>query len=393
METVAKKALAYLEEKEGEMLALLARLVDIDNRTTSKEGVDEIGHILVSAYEALGFQTQRIKQEAWGDSLFLRRPGQGSRLLLIGHLDSVFPASMLEKTTRFRKEGNLAYGPGVVDMKACLVGCLYAVQALVKTGAPLPQLSLLLAGDEELGSPSIADGIAEEGRAVDFCLVTEGARPGKAIVLERKGLARADILCEGVDAHAGNEPEKGISALLPLCHRLPEIARLNRPEEDQLCLVTQLCAGEAPNVVPQKGTATVDLRFSKEEGFDELQAGIEAILGRPSESGARFSWQITKVKPPMAPTGRFEELLQAVVASSKELGIPYRFVRAGGVTDGNTVASVGTATIDGMGPVGGMMCSEQEYLEVDTLVPCSARLAATISKLSSAPGGKGKNVK
>jgi glutamate carboxypeptidase len=84
----------------------------------------------------------------------------------------------------------------------------------------------------------------------------------------------------------------------------------------------------------------------------------------------------------MVPVPGFDELLTAVIESGNELGIPYRFVKAGGITDGNTVASVGTPTIDGMGPVGGMMCSEFEYLETDTMVPCAARLALSINKLA-----------
>ena len=371
----------YLEEKHGEMMTLLERLVRIDNRSSNKTGVDQMGSILQAEYEVLGFSTERFEQTHCGSSMILRRDAPGRRVLLICHLDSVFPADMLDHPPLFRKEGNLAYGPGVVDMKACLVGCLCAVKALLDTGSPVPALSVLLAGDEELGSLSITDEIIKEGKRSDFCLVTEGARPGMALVTERKGLAKVNIRCEGKDAHAGNEPQKGINALLALCDVLPRIAALNDWDQDRFCLVTQMNAGEAPNVVPRLGTAYVDLRFSSLETYEYLKAQIDSILNAPRQDGAKLTWKTELIKPPMAPVPGFEELLNAVIQSGDELGIPYRWVKAGGITDGNTVASVGTPTLDGMGPVGGMMCSESEFLEIDTMVPCAARLALAVSKL------------
>lgn len=377
----AEKIRTYLEDKHAEMLKLLERLVTIDNRSTNKAGVDQIGAILQGEYERLGFSAERFEQTHCGSSMILRREGPGRRVLLICHLDSVYPADMLDRPPLYRREGNLAYGPGVVDMKACLVGCLYAVKALLETGALIPALSILMAGDEELGSLSIAEEIINEGKRADFCLVTEGARPGMAVVIERKGLAKVNIRCEGKDAHAGNEPQKGINALLALCDVLPRIAALNDWDADRFCLVTQMNAGEAPNVVPRLGTAYVDLRFSAMETYNYLKQQIDAILSAPRQDGAMLSWETELVKPPMAPVTGFDELLNAVIQSGDELGIPYRWVKAGGITDGNTVASVGTPTIDGMGPVGGMMCSDSEFLEVDTMVPCAARLALAISKL------------
>ena len=253
----------YLYDKESSMLALLEKLVNIDNRTSNKRGVDEIGSILKEEYEKLGFSVQVLKKEHCGNSAIARFEGSGRRVMLICHLDSVFPASMLQSEGNlFHTKGNIAYGPGVVDMKACLVGCLFAIKALKESGCSLPSLSVLLAGDEELGSLSITDEIKEEGRRSDFCLVTEGARPGMAVVVERKGLGKVNIEVKGRGAHAGNEPEKGINALLALCDVLPKIAALNNPEINKGTLVTQLFAGEAPNVVPERGKAYVDLRFS-----------------------------------------------------------------------------------------------------------------------------------
>jgi glutamate carboxypeptidase len=380
--TVAAEAIrTYLEEKHGEMMMLLERLVRIDNRSSNKTGVDQMGSILQAEFEKLGFAAERFEQEHCGSSMILRRQAPGRRVMLICHLDSVFPAAMLESEPLFRTDGNLAYGPGVVDMKACLVGCLYAVKALLDTGTPVPALSVLMAGDEELGSLSITEEIVKEGKISDFCLVTEGARPGMAVVIERKGLAKVNILCEGRGAHAGNEPQEGINALMALCDVLPRIAALNDWEKDRFCLVTQMNAGEAPNVVPQKGTAYVDLRFADMQTYEYLKNEIDRILREPRQDGAKLSWKTELIKPPMAPVPGFDELLDAVIKSGDELDIPYRWVKAGGITDGNTVASVGTPTLDGMGPVGGMMCSESEFLEVDTMVPCAARLALAVSKL------------
>jgi glutamate carboxypeptidase len=377
----AENTREYLQSRHGEMLVLLDRLVNIDNRSSHKPGVDEMCSILKQEYEKLGFTVEVFEKESCGNSAMARFEGQGRRIMLVCHLDSVFPASMIKEGNLFRTEGNLAYGPGVVDMKACLVGCLFAIKALLSTGFPLPSISVLLAGDEELGSLSITKEIKAEGRRSDFCMVTEGARPGMAVVVERKGLAKVNISARGRGAHAGNEPEKGINALLALCDVLPRIAALNDASMNKGCLVTQMNAGEAPNVVPEFGTAYVDLRFTDLAVYETMKSSIEEILGAPREDQVQISWETQLIKPPMTPVPGFDELLKAVVESGDELGIDYKFVKAGGITDGNTVASVGTPTIDGMGPVGGMMCSAEEFLEIDTMVPCAARLALSISKL------------
>ena len=371
----------YLEEMHREMMALLERLVRIDNRSSNKIGVDQLGSVLQAEFEKLGFVAERFEKEHCGSSMILRREATGRHIMLICHLDSVFPAAMLDNEPLFYTKGNLAYGPGVVDMKACLVGCLYAVKALLAAQIPIPSLSVLLAGDEELGSLSITEEIKREGKHSDFCMVTEGARPGMAVVVERKGLAKVNIAAKGRGAHAGNEPEKGISALLALCDVLPKIAAIHDASLNKGCIVTQMNAGEAPNVVPEQGTAYVDLRFTDLAIYEIMKAEIEKILGAPRNDQVDITWKTELIKPPMIPVAGFDELLHAVKESGNELGIEYKFVKAGGITDGNTVASVGTPTIDGMGPVGGMMCSPEEFLEIDTMVPCAARLALAISKL------------
>ncbi|MBO4881018.1 MAG: M20/M25/M40 family metallo-hydrolase, partial [Firmicutes bacterium] len=112
-----------------------------------------------------------------------------------------------------------------------------------------------------------------------------------------------------------------------------------------------------------------------------VETGIRKILDMTDE-GITIEYSITLNRPPLAPVPGSQELIDTVKKAGEELDIPFRFVEAGGVSDGNFVSAAGVPTIDGMGPSGGMMCSPEEYLELDTMVPCAARLALTLAKLA-----------
>lgn len=378
----AQQIRSYLESQLPEMLSLLEDLVNRNTSSDFKEGIDQAGNLMAEAYRKLGFEIEILQHHDCGNGVIARKKGNGKNILLICHLDSVFP----EGTARlksFRIEGGKAMGNGVLDMKACLVGCLYAVKALEALNIDnLPGLTVFMSGDEEKGSLAVLDAIQKEGRRSQWCLVTEGSRPGMAVVVQRKGNAFARITAHGRAAHAGNEPHVGRNAVVELALKAAKLNALNDFEKGTTVAITRMSGGTNRIIIPEDAFMDVDMRFYTMEEWEKVHNAFIDILAAPEIEGVTLRYDLTFNRPPLAQTP--DTLLNVVKEASKELNMDFLTVRPGGVSDGNFVSAIGVPVVDGMGPAGGMMCSPEEFLEIDTMVPCAARLALVIAKLGAA---------
>ena len=371
----AQQIRSYLESQLPEMLSLLEDLVNRNTSSDFKEGIDQAGNLMAEAYRKLGFEIEILQHHDCGNGVIARKKGNGKNILLICHLDSVFP----EGTARlksFRIEGGKA-------MKACLVGCLYAVKALEALNIDnLPGLTVFMSGDEEKGSLAVLDAIQKEGRRSQWCLVTEGSRPGLAVVVQRKGNAFARITAHGRAAHAGNEPHVGRNAVVELALKAAKLNALNDFEKGTTVAITRMSGGTNRIIIPEDAFMDVDMRFYTMEEWEKVHNTFIDILAAPEIEGVTLRYDLTFNRPPLAQTP--DTLLNVVKEASKELNMDFLTVRPGGVSDGNFVSAIGVPVVDGMGPAGGMMCSPEEFLEIDTMVPCAARLALVIAKLGAA---------
>ena len=378
----AQQIRSYLDSQLPEMLSLLEDLVNRNTSSDFKEGIDQAGNLMAEAYRKLGFEIEILQHHDCGNGVIARKKGNGKNILLICHLDSVFP----EGTARlksFRIEGGKAMGNGVLDMKACLVGCLYAVKALEALNIDnLPGLTVFMSGDEEKGSLAVLDAIQKEGRRSQWCLVTEGSRPGMAVVVQRKGNAFARITAHGRAAHAGNEPHVGRNAVVELALKAAKLNALNDFEKGTTVAITRMSGGTNRIIIPEDAFMDVDMRFYTMEEWEKVHNTFIDILAAPEIEGVTLRYDLTFNRPPLAQTP--DTLLNVVKEASKELNMDFLTVRPGGVSDGNFVSAIGVPVVDGMGPAGGMMCSPEEFLEIDTMVPCAARLALVIAKLGAA---------
>ncbi|OUO93263.1 M20 family metallopeptidase [Cloacibacillus sp. An23] len=379
----ADKIETYLQNKLPEMLDMLANLVNRNTSSDYKPGVDEAGNFLAQEFEKIGFNIEILRNVKVGNSVIARKTGNNIKVLLICHIDSVFPEGT-DYIKPFTINGNIAKGNGVLDMKACLVGCIYALKALKELRiSNLPTITVFLSGDEEKGSEAVIPIIEREGRIADWALVTEGSRPGKAVVTQRKGNAYLKIVTRGRAAHAGNEPQVGRNAIVELANKIVTLQSLNDFEKGTTVTVTTISGGENRIVVPDYAEAHADIRFYTIEEWQRINDTIKERLSFSEIDGVSVEYQLTFNRPPLTRVPGSERLLQIVKEASTELNIPFLQVQPGGVSDGNFVSAIGTPTIDGLGPCGGMMCSPEEYLEIDSMVPCAARLALTIMKLGN----------
>ena len=378
-----EKIESYLHHQLPGMLRLLENLVNRNTSSDYKPGIDEAAQLLASEFKEIGYEIEILEHKSVGNGVIARKAGNETKVLLICHIDSVFPEGT-EYIKPFTIEGNIAKGNGVLDMKACLVGCIYALKALSALNIPdVPSITVFMSGDEEKGSEAVIPVIEQEGRSADWALVTEGSRPGKAVVTQWKGNAYLKIITHGRAAHAGNEPQVGRNAVVELANKIMALNSLNDFEKGTTVTVTTISGGENRIVVPDRAEADIDIRFYTIEEWQRIESAIKEVLSFSEIEGVNIEYQLSFNRPPLTKVPGSEKLLQVVKEASTELNIPFLQVQPGGVSDGNFVAAIGTPTIDGLGPCGGMMCSPEEYLEVDSLVPCASRLALTISKLGS----------
>ena len=389
---------SYLDTYYEEMLKLLERLVNIDSGSACKEGIDRVASIMAREYEKEGFEVEILEHGNCGNAVIARKSGtdpeyDGSqspktgnsrnhgKVLMFCHLDTAFPEGAA-KANPFTIKGNIATGPGVVDMKACLVGCLYALKALYALGVDhVPEVTVLMSGDEEAGSHAVQERIIEEGRKADWCIVTEGARENGAIVIERKGNSYFHVRASGRAAHAGIEPEKGRNAIEELALKIVKLRALNDFDRGSTVTIGTINGGENRIVVAESAEMDIDLRYRTKEDGEMLIRQVRDILEQAEIHGVRTEYTFTRNRPPLVQVEGSAQLQRLVEEASQELGIPYLTAVTGGVSDGNFVADIGTPTIDGLGPVGGMMCSPEEYLCLDSMTERIARMGTVVGWL------------
>jgi glutamate carboxypeptidase len=298
------------------------------------------------------------------------------RVLLLGHHDTVWPIGSLAARPWSVVDG-IARGPGVFDMKAGLVQMFHAVAALPSREG----VSVLVVGDEELGSPTSQPLIEESARGLAATFVLEASADGGALKTARKGVSRYELVVHGRAAHAGLEPEKGLNAAVELAHQVLAISdtakKIGSSSQAGLVSVTptMLSAGTSTNTVPSTGRVAVDVRVPdvlSQTRIDELMRALTPLL-----PGSRLELLGGPNRPPLDPALSMD-LFARAVRIADTLGMePLQCVSVGGASDGNFTAGVGCPTLDGLGAVGGGAHAADEHVQVAEM-PVRSMLVAEL---------------
>ena len=369
-------------------LAELARLVDIDSGSYTPEGVNRIADFMADALTELGASVERVPPDAvegstrFGDLVVGRLAGDGPRVLLIGHMDTVFDAGTAAARP-FRIEGDRALGPGVTDMKAGLLAGLHAIGALHELGER-PSITFVANPDEEIGSPFSTPHIRRLAPEHDATLVLECARANGDIVSARKGIADYHLVLTGRAAHAGVEPEKGRSAILEAAHQVLALDELNGRWPTVTVNTGVIHGGTRPNVVAERCELKVDVRAATADAFAAAADEVERLAATPTVDGVAIQLRRIAGHPPMERTEASSRLVATARAIAAEIGFDLRDAATGGASDANTTAALGVPTLDGLGPVGGDDHSVDEWLDVTSLGPRTTLLAELIRRTGSA---------
>lgn len=349
-------------------LADLRVLTGRDCGTHNKGGVDEMGSFVAQRCRDWGWEVERHDQTEFGDChvAVVRGRGQGN-ILLMGHLDTVYPNGTVEARPWREADGKI-FAPGACDMKGGLLVGMYAMRALqLNRPDAFATLTFFFNSEEEYGSPvsrGIAAGLA---RQADVALVYEPARMSGDIVSARKASADFTLTARGRAAHAGVAPEKGINATVELAHRIIDLQALSGLAPGVTVTPSFVQGGTATNVVPDLALVRIDVRAADVAGMRAAEAALREVAGRTTVAGSKCELAGGFSFPPMEKGPGVALMAELARQAANDLGFSINDVATGGASDASLLSQF-TPTIDGMGPVGGNAHNaETEYIEIASI--------------------------
>jgi glutamate carboxypeptidase len=362
---------------EGRLKARLKELVEFESPSEDKAAVDRAGRLVAWWAEELGGKVKWHRQKAYGDVLELRfgppRRKRG-RVLLLGHLDTVWSMGTLKKMPWREAEGRF-WGPGVLDMKAGVVMALEAVGALRKLDKERP-VTLLLVSEEEVGSPvsrAVTERLAAECAAV---LVLEPAQ-GLAYKTARKGVGNFGLKVVGVGSHSGVDFESGHSAVLEMARLVEKVSGFTDLSKGLTVNVGVIAGGTRSNVVAAECMAEVDVRIAKAKDVVRVERMFRGL--KVTDKACRLTVTGGVNRPPMERKAGTVALFRLAKQLAAEMGLTLEEASTGGGSDGNFTAAMGVPTLDGMGAVGAGAHAAHEHVEVKHLVERTVLLAGVIA--------------
>lgn len=396
------RAEEWLSKRQSDLTGMLEDLVVIESHASQRTGVAEVAHRVIGRLAPIGFSFTEVPQRPLHGSLRwleeLMSPGvpyhrlgssfSGFRagekpglLLLLGDLDTAFPPGG-SIPAGFRVEGGKAFGPAVADMKGGLVVMIAALEAVRFLGADLPDIAVVLSGDEQAGSLGSRRTIERAGVGADWCLGMECARRGGKLMAGRGHIGVGRLTVRGRESHTGSAHAQGRNALDALARLIVGFNRLTDGEQGTYVTVTMAQAGRRRSVTPAHASATVDIRTRGPVFWETVQRAMETLV-RSVEEECRVEVELRthNHRPGVRPDRGTHRLLSIAERVGRDLSIKidaFESPAAGSVS----FRSPSTATLDGLGPVGGDLMTRREHVELDSLPSRAALLAGMITELT-----------
>jgi glutamate carboxypeptidase len=382
----SSSAVQYFAKRTTDIVETIRQLVEIESPSDVKQAVDRLSTILTGRFEELGGRVTLHRSEKYGNHLQadFRGAQKSKPVLLLGHMDTVYPIGAISKMRCHEAKGRL-WGPGVLDMKSGIALMLAAIESLRSNSGgdegilPRP-VTVFLVSDEEVGSPSsrkITEALAKKSAAV-FVMEPAYGLHG-AVKTERKGVGEYTIRVTGKAAHSGLDFEKGQSAILELAKQINAISNLVDARHGLTLNVGTVRGGTKVNVVPGSAEAAIDVRITRNSDGARIDRKLRAI--RPFNKQCHIEIRGGINRPPMERTKGVAALYQQAVKIAKELGWKLQEASVGGGSDGNFTTALGISTLDGMGGVGDGAHAEHEHVLISELPKRAALLAKLIESV------------
>lgn len=353
-----------MSELLADYLDKLKTVVNLDCGSYDPDGLTRVSREFQHWFTAAGFTVEEVffAEQTGRGMLATNKPhAEHYDLLLSGHLDTVFDKGTAAARP-FRLEGQMAYGPGVADMKNGCLQILFALRELEPELLAQLAIVVILNPDEEIGSPYSRDFIDDYARRSSYALVCESQLKPGMFTEQRKGIAHIDLFTHGVGAHAGFCPELGRSAITAMANAVLQINAL--ATEELTVNFGVIKGGIVANAIPAECWARIDVRFWSSAQWEQFYQHFAELCQRSFGPGVTTEFKVLVLIPPMIKTSGQEHLKDLLTKAASSVGIAAGYFASGGVSDGNHISQVGTPVLDSIGPLGGGCHTEQEWLDV-----------------------------
>lgn len=335
---------------------LLRRLVQIESPSNDTAASARMAGVMTTELEACGAAVAAERTPA-GTNLRADLPGEGAPILLVGHLDTVWPLGTLDGEVPWSVDGDTVRGPGVYDMKSGLVVMVHALRAL--KNQPRRAVRVALVGDEEIGSPHSREFVLRSAAGIAAAIGFESPHPDGALKIGRRGSCRVRIDVAGRASHAALDPEAGVSAVDELLDQLLRIRAITSDPtltSPVLCNAGTIAGGGRANVIPDAAHAELGLRFADATAEARVLEQLEALA--PIRPGASIRVTRLSQRPTWQPS-------EADAQLATQLGLAGQPAAGGG--DTNFLGAAGVPTVDGFGPRGGGAHAITEHASLASL--------------------------
>lgn len=382
------KIWAAADAAKAGQLELWKQVVNIDSGTGDVEGGRKVAAVLIPILKDLGATIETVAAEAEGlpENTVATFTGTGkARILLIGHIDTVFGPGTVAKWP-FSIEGDRLRGPGVGDEKGGVVEAITALKILKAQGfRNYAKLTLLIETSEERGSPGTRALIDRLVKSHDVELNLEPGDAPDVITVWRKGSATIDIDVKGRPAHAGVAPQDGRNAAVELIHQLATLEQFPHSGPGLTANLTIVQAGSRYNIIPEDARAQINVRIREKADLDKLQAAFEEAAKTTIIPDTKVTVSRETSFPPLPNNPGTDALAARAQAIYAPLGLTLGLGGNGGASQSALAHEGGIPALDGLGPVGGDFHSAKEWVDLKSVTPRLYLLTKLIMELGANP--------
>jgi glutamate carboxypeptidase len=378
---IVDKIREMVDSSRSDSLEMLETLVRVNSHSHHPEGVNLVGQLVLDRLPGSVSTATTTDRDGVRHHVVTGPCEDEEKILLIGHLDTVFPDRGEEEP--FDIAGGNIQGPGTADMKGGLVVVIQALKILDEMGL-LEQIPFqcIFNGDEEVGSPFSAQVVRQAGLNASCGLVFEAGGQSNELVTARRGVVRYDLTCTGKARHAGVKEGPKASAIVEISRLILALEELNNQDRGISINVGTVKGGVANNIVPDHAQARLEFRFWDWETEKEVLARFEEIVGSVTTPGCSAKLDLLHRRPGMVSTPAVDDLVAIVAEAGRELGQEITTEARGGASDGNFLSEMGIPVVDGLGPVGDLDHSADEYIIEQSLHDRIALTALILCKLA-----------
>ena len=353
----------YLQELEV--------LINTDSGQGNPEGITAVGDFFADRFEKMGWIVEKydLRPNTGNCTVCKNREAERYDLLLIGHVDTVFPKGETAKRP-FRRDEEKCYGVGVIDMKQGCLSMLHILESLPKEVGEKLNILAIFNPDEEVFSPWSRPILHRYAALSDKIFVFEAGGSNGAVTVERKGSTALSVKFIGRAGHAGYMLEKPfLSAVTEAVHWINTLHAFHSKETNTSVNVGVFHAGEKRNVVAPEALVEWDIRYSRPEIRGQLDEAIENLKKHAEEGGYGIEILAHRVSPALVPTEKTLAYVERMRGVAERMGRPFYLKKRGGLSDANHMAQFCDVCVDSLGPTGDLDHSDKEFLSINTIIP------------------------